>query len=107
MLINAWSIHRDPKVWSEATSFKPERFEKEGELDKLIAFGLGRRACPGEGLAMRALCLSLGLLIQCFEWKRVGDKEIDMREESGFTLSRLIPLKAMCKARPVINRLGK
>ncbi|KAK7399842.1 hypothetical protein VNO78_11035 [Psophocarpus tetragonolobus] len=107
VLINAWSIHRDPQVWSEATSFKPERFEKESELDKLIAFGLGRRACPGEGLAMRVLSLTLGLLIQCFEWKRVDDQEIDMREESGFTLSRLIPLKVMCKARPIINKLMK
>ncbi|RDX97524.1 Isoflavone 2'-hydroxylase, partial [Mucuna pruriens] len=107
VLINVWSIHRDPQLWSEATSFKPERFEKEGELDKLIAFGLGRRACPGEGLAMRAISLTLGLLIQCFEWKRVGDKEIDIREESGFTLSRLIPLKVMCKARSVIHKLVK
>lgn len=107
ILINAWSIHRDPQIWSEATSFKPERFEKEGELDKLIAFGLGRRACPGEALALRGISMTLGLLIQCFEWKLGGDKEIDMREESGFTLSRLIPLKAMCKARPVANKLVK
>jgi cytochrome P450 len=105
LLINAWAIHRDPETWSDATSFKPERFEKEGELEKLIAFGLGRRACPGGGLAMRAISLTLGLLIQCFEWKKVGDKEIDMSEESGFTLSRSVPLKAMCKARPLIKKL--
>ena len=105
VLINAWSIHRDPKIWSDAASFKPERFEEEGELDKLIAFGKGRRACPGGGMAMLAISLTLGLLIQCFEWKRIGDKEVDMREESGFTLSRLMPLKAMCKARPLINKL--
>jgi len=104
LLVNAWAIHRDPKSWSEATSFKPERFEKEGELDKLIAFGLGRRACPGEVLAMRAISLTLGLLIQCFDWKQMDEKEIDMREESGFTLSRLVPLKAMYKARPVIKK---
>ncbi|MED6198570.1 hypothetical protein PIB30_067665 [Stylosanthes scabra] len=105
VLVNAWSIHRDPNMWSDATSFKPERFEKEGELDKFIAFGMGRRACPGENLAIRAICLTLGLLIQCFDWKRIDDKEIDMREENGFTLSRLTPLKAMCKARPIITKL--
>ncbi|CAK8578243.1 unnamed protein product [Lathyrus sativus] len=107
VLINAWAIHRDPETWSEATTFKPERFEKEGELEKLIAFGKGRRACPGEVLAMRAISLTLGLLIQCFEWKKVGDKEIDMTEESGFTLSRSVPLKAVCKPRPVIKNLVK
>jgi cytochrome P450 len=39
-------VHRDPKIWShEATTFKPERFDKNGELEKSIAFGMGRRAC--------------------------------------------------------------
>lgn len=107
ILTNAWAIHRDPKVWSDATSFKPERFDKEGELEKLIAFGLGRRACPGGALAMRAISLTLGLLVQCFDWKLVDNKEIDMREESGFTLSKLTPLMAMCKLRPAIKKLVK
>ncbi|XP_027346847.1 isoflavone 2'-hydroxylase [Abrus precatorius] len=105
VLINAWAIHRDPQSWSGATSFKPERFEKKGEIDKLIAFGMGRRACPGEGLALRAISLTLALLIQCFDWKRVSDEKIDMGEQDGFTLTKLVPLKAMCKSRPVITKV--
>ncbi|XP_027081121.2 cytochrome P450 81Q32-like [Coffea arabica] len=27
LLVNAWAIHRDPNVWDDPTSFKPERFE--------------------------------------------------------------------------------
>ena len=107
LMINAWGLQRDPKVWSEATSFIPERFEKEGEEKKLVVFGLGRRACPGEALAMHSIGLTLGLLIQCFDWKRVSEEEIDMRERNWFTLSRLIPLKAMCKARPIISKVLK
>ncbi|KAJ1378083.1 Cytochrome P450 [Sesbania bispinosa] len=105
VMINCWAMQRDPTVWDEATCFKPERFEKEGEEKKLVAFGLGRRACPGEGLAMQSVSLTLGLLIQCFDWKRVSEEEIDMNEQNWFTLSRLIPLKAMCKARPIINKV--
>ncbi|XP_028777204.1 cytochrome P450 81E8-like [Neltuma alba] len=107
VLINAWAIHRDPQLWSDPTGFMPERFEKEGEANKLIPFGLGRRACPGSGLAQRTVGLTLGLLIQCFEWKRVSEEEIDETEGAGVTMPKVIPLEAMCKARhPIINKLS-
>ncbi|QHO40684.1 Cytochrome P450 [Arachis hypogaea] len=98
VLVNAWAIHRDPKLWSDdSTQFKPERFEKEGEINNLLTFGIGRRACPGANLAQRTVNLTLGLLIQCFEWERTTHAEIDMAEGKGLTVSRKIPLEAMCK----------
>ncbi|KAK7315701.1 hypothetical protein VNO77_34269 [Canavalia gladiata] len=97
LLVNAWAIHRDPKLWNDPTLFKPERFEKEGEANKLVAFGLGRRACPGINLAQRTIGLTLALLIQCFEWKRISEEEIDMTEGKGITLSKKDSLEAMCK----------
>ncbi|RDX76642.1 Cytochrome P450 81E8, partial [Mucuna pruriens] len=96
VLVNAWTIHRDPKLWSDSTHFKPERFEKEGEANKLLAFGLGRRACPGANLAQRTVSLTLALLIQCFEWKRINKEEIDMTEGKGLTVAKKHPLEAMC-----------
>jgi len=107
LLVNAWALHRNPQYWDEATTFKPERFDKKGELEKLIPFGLGRRACPGELLALRAISMALALLIQCFDWKRVSDEPIDMAERDGFVLMKAIPLRAMCKSRPVINKVFK
>lgn len=106
VLVNAWAIHRDPKLWDDAESFKPERFEitGEGEVNmKLMPFGLGRRSCPGSGLAQRVLGLALGSLIQCFEWERVSDEEVDMSEGEGVTMPKAVPLEALCKARPIIN----
>ena len=47
LLVNAWAIHRDPKMWDDATSFKPERFGNgESEAYKFMPFGIGRRTCP-------------------------------------------------------------
>lgn len=105
LLVNAWAIQRDPEIWSDASSFKPERFEKEGEVNKLIAFGLGRRACPGLGLAHRLMGLTMGLFIQCFDWKRINDEEIDMREDKGLAMPKVIPLEAMCRARPISKKV--
>ncbi|CAJ1975959.1 unnamed protein product [Sphenostylis stenocarpa] len=107
VMINIWAMQRDPSLWNEATRFKPERFDEKGLEKKVVAFGMGRRACPGEGLALQNVGLTLGLLIQCFDWKRVNEDEIDMREANWFTLSRLTPLKAMCKARPLVNDIFK
>lgn len=107
ILTNVWAIHRDPNLWSDADNFKPERFEKEGEVNKLIAFGLGRRACPGLNLAQRTVGFTLGLLIQCFEWERESEEKLDMLEDKGITMPKRIPLQAMCKPRPIVNDIMK
>ncbi|CAJ1975954.1 unnamed protein product [Sphenostylis stenocarpa] len=105
VIVNGWAMQRDPELWDEATCFKPERFDVEGEEKKLVAFGMGRRACPGEPMAMQSVSYTLGLLIQCFDWKRVSEEKLDMRENNWITLSRLIPLEAMCKTRPLYNKI--
>ncbi|WRX09096.1 Cytochrome P450 - like 10 [Theobroma cacao] len=106
VFVNAWAIQRDPELWEDSTSFKPERFEgREGTThNKLMPFGLGRRACPGMGLAHRVVGVALGSLIQCFEWEKVSDKEIDMTEGTGLTMPKVEPLEAMCKRRHIINK---
>lgn len=105
LMVNAWAIHRDPELWVDPTSFKPERFE-DGPTDilKLMPFGLGRRACPGAAMAQKTLNLTLGSLIQCFEWERIGDEEVDMTEGRGTLVPKAIPLEAKCKPRPIISK---
>ncbi|GAA5916201.1 hypothetical protein JCM8208_000032 [Rhodotorula glutinis] len=63
VLANHWSIHLDPELYPEPTSFKPERFiSPEGKLvgTKFSdaghhAYGFGRRICPGKHIADRSL----------------------------------------------------
>uniref|UniRef100_A0A2N9FSA9 Cytochrome P450 n=1 Tax=Fagus sylvatica TaxID=28930 RepID=A0A2N9FSA9_FAGSY len=106
LLVNAWAIHRDPKMWDDATSFKPERFENnEGEAHKLMTFGLGRRTCPGASLAQRTVGLTLASLIQCFEWERITEEEVDMVDGDGLTMPKVVPLEATCKARPIMHKV--
>ncbi|XP_030537842.1 cytochrome P450 81Q32-like [Rhodamnia argentea] len=106
LLVNAWSLHRDPELWVDAERFMPERFDcgqESNEGFKLIPFGAGRRACPGAVLGRRVVGLSLGALLQCFEWQRVGLEAINVTEGNGITAPPAEPLQALCKPREVMR----
>ncbi|KAD6119055.1 hypothetical protein E3N88_10326 [Mikania micrantha] len=108
LIVNQWAIHHDPKVWDEPERFKPERFEGlEGTRDgfKLLPFGSGRRSCPGEGLAIRMVGMTLGSIIQCFNWERMSEEMVDMTEGHGLTMPKAIPLLAKCKPRLEMKNL--
>ncbi|XP_024165920.1 cytochrome P450 81Q32-like [Rosa chinensis] len=108
LLVNAWAIQNDPKLWAEPEQFKPERFQNvQGERDGFmwLPFGTGRRGCPGEGLANRIVGLALGSLIQCFEWERPSEEMIDMSIGTGLTMPKAQPLLAKCRPRPTMLAL--
>ncbi|MFS7910327.1 putative oxidoreductase [Helianthus anomalus] len=108
LIVNQWAIHHDPKVWDDPETFKPERFEGlEGTRDgfKLLPFGSGRRSCPGEALAVRMLGMTLGSIIQCFDWERTSKDRVDMSEGHGVTLHKAIPLVAKFKPRLEMTKL--
>ncbi|KAF7001272.1 hypothetical protein CFC21_016979 [Triticum aestivum] len=98
VLVNAYAIHRDPAECGPAPEeFRPERFEHGSADGKLMmSFGMGRRKCPGESLAMRTMGMVLGTLIQCFDWARVGDEEVDMAASSGIVMFKAVALEALC-----------
>ncbi|KAJ8430795.1 hypothetical protein Cgig2_003237 [Carnegiea gigantea] len=102
VIANLWAPHNDPHIWDEPEKFKPERFEGvEGNRVgfKMMPFGPGRRSCPGEGLAVRVLGLTLGSLLHCFEWERVSRELVDMKEGGGISLAKFYPLWAKCSPR--------
>lgn len=106
--VNLWAIQNDPTVWDDPTSFRPERFEGiEGHKIgyKMMPFGSGRRSCPGEGLAIRVVGLTIGSLIQCFEMKTNDNKLVDMAESPGFNLDKAEPLRVMVEPRLAMIKL--
>ncbi|KAJ4784074.1 Cytochrome P450 [Rhynchospora pubera] len=72
LLVNVYWIQRDSEIWEEPMKFKPERFEDGMSNGKWMApFGMGRRRCPGEALAMREMGVVLGALIHCLIGKEL------------------------------------
>ncbi|KAK7692345.1 hypothetical protein QCA50_003970 [Cerrena zonata] len=58
---NTWAILRNPEDYPEPERFNPDRFIKDGCLDTSVrspltlAFGYGRRTCPGRWLSSASL----------------------------------------------------
>ncbi|KAG2621730.1 cytochrome P450 81Q32-like [Panicum virgatum] len=103
ILVNAWAILRDPNLWDAPEEFRPKRFLDAGAVNTvttpLLPFGLGRRRCPGEGLAMRLVSLTLAVLMQYFEWDVDEAGVIDMSEGGGLSMPMATPLSAVCQPR--------
>ncbi|WVZ90982.1 hypothetical protein U9M48_037219 [Paspalum notatum var. saurae] len=111
VLVDVFSIQRDPAAWEEPDKFSPERFMDDdnggggggGESGGrsrgrwMMPFGMGRRKCPGEALALRTVGIALGVMVQCFKWERVGGEEVDMSEGSGLTMPMAVPLVGVCR----------
>ncbi|KAI3710933.1 hypothetical protein L2E82_40729 [Cichorium intybus] len=100
ILINAWSMARDPMYWENPLMFWPERFlgnelDYKGHHFEFIPFGSGRRMCPGIPLAHRVVSLMVASFVYHFEWKLPHTREeMDMNDIFGLTLLRATPLVA-------------
>nr|XP_009785656.1 PREDICTED: cytochrome P450 76A1-like isoform X1 [Nicotiana sylvestris] len=105
LLVNAWSIGRDPECWDDPFEFKPERFlgsnvDVKGQNYELIPFGAGRRMCVGLSLGHRMMHFAFGSLLHEFNWELPGNvtpKSMNMDESMGITARKKQPLKVIPK----------
>lgn len=105
VIVNGWSIARDPKSWENAEEFQPDRFYSDSSGDgiidfrglnfQFIPFGAGRRICPGVNFAIAINELGLAKLMHKFDFALPddgGDEEKCIPESSGITVHRKFPL---------------
>ncbi|XP_010514293.1 PREDICTED: cytochrome P450 71B26-like [Camelina sativa] len=104
--VNIWAIGRDPNTWKDPEEFLPERFldskiDTKGQSFELLAFGSGRRICPGMYMGETMVEFGLANLLYHFDWQLqegMDVKDIDMEECLGFSAGKkngllLLPVK--------------
>lgn len=122
LFINSWAMTRDPKYWENPLEFQPERFlqghegsnstsssiDVKGQHFELFPFGSGRRMCPGMNLALQTLPTFIAAIIQCFDFKVVGDggdgHALSMEEGPGLASPRAHEL--LCVPVPRLSPLS-
>ena len=88
LLMPEWSVHRDPRFWTEPDAFRPERWRTEAvkSLPKFayFPFGGGPRLCIGNLFAMMEMILVLATLGRRF--RCAIDPAAKIEPEATFTL---------------------
>ncbi|KAJ2917333.1 hypothetical protein MD484_g3041, partial [Candolleomyces efflorescens] len=70
---NAWHILHDPELYQNPFIFDPERFIKDGKINKEVAnpfsaaFGFGRRICPGRHISLDSIYAMISGTLALFD----------------------------------------
>jgi cytochrome P450 len=107
IFVNTWTIGRDSNIWENPYEFIPERFlgkdiDVKGHDFELLAFGAGRRMCPGYSLGIKVIQSSLANLLHGFNWRlsdNVKKEDLNMEEIFGLSTPKKIPLEVVVEPR--------
>ncbi|KAG2360674.1 cytochrome P450 [Suillus spraguei] len=92
-----WAISRDPIAFPDPEVFDPQRWlDSEGRLKdniKFIAYGFGRRVCPGLHLANHSLYISLALLFWSFRIAQRPGAPINTNAFLDAVIARTVPFE--------------
>jgi len=102
--INLHQLHFSEKHWDEPKVFRPERFLDENKNvitnHKLLAFGHGKRGCPGERTARASVFIFLTSLLQKYTFEPSSKHRFPVVDPiSGFN-QHPQPYHALVKVRP-------
>lgn len=99
---NIWGMAHDSSIYPEPMKFNPDRFldtpTHKAEPDpRELAFGFGRRICPGRVLADASVFISCASILHCFDIKPYSEKDgvplpMDTEQMTG-TISHPSPFK--------------
>ncbi|KAI8548749.1 hypothetical protein RHMOL_Rhmol07G0297900 [Rhododendron molle] len=102
--INLYGCNMDENRWEKPEEWNPERFLDDkkkytpSDSYKTMAFGAGKRLCPGALQVTLIVCTTIGRLVQEFEWRLKDGEEEDV-DTVGIINQKLHPMHAVIRPR--------
>ena len=101
VVMNLLHLFRDPEYFEDPESFRPERFlSPDGKSfvrdERVIAFGTGKRSCPGEPVAVVEIFLFITSLIQKLEIHAPPGTRYSVHDVKYVFLQRLPAASPIC-----------
>ncbi|KAI9448690.1 cytochrome P450 [Lactarius psammicola] len=98
MVANAWAILHNPDLYPDPEAFKPERFINEDRTlrdDPVIsmAFGVGKRVCPGRHFVDSTIFIVASSVLSVFDVMKAKDengREIPVNVSTSFQSSVVV-----------------
>ncbi|XP_067687705.1 cytochrome P450 3A13-like [Haliotis asinina] len=75
VFVPAFAIQRDPKLFKDPDSFKPERHDEKSNPLSFLAFGYGPRNCIGMRLALVEAKIALVHVLRAVKFERMPDTQ--------------------------------
>ncbi|KAF7371180.1 Cytochrome P450 [Mycena sanguinolenta] len=111
VISNAWAMLHDEVMYPDPYSFKPERFLLDGVPNPAVsspevAFGFGRRVCPGRHMAQDSVWINVVSILATFNiTKAVGDdRQVIEPTYEYYSGLITIPLPFKCSIKPRSKR---
>ncbi|KAJ5895358.1 hypothetical protein N7495_007049 [Penicillium taxi] len=107
VIANHWVMDSDHDVFKDADDFRPERWIEDANLP-FLAFGYGKRVCPGQHIAKRSLYIVISRVLWGFNISHAQKNgkriELDPNDLVQNILSGPKPYKAAFKVRSAKHR---
>ncbi|EDV18893.1 uncharacterized protein TRIADDRAFT_34495, partial [Trichoplax adhaerens] len=92
--IPVYAIHRDPEIWPNPSSFRPERFLSDDANSarhpcSYLPFGVGARACMATHFVTMIFKMMLVITLRSIKFKTVAETEVPL---STTSLASLQPM---------------
>jgi cytochrome P450 len=97
-VVSPWVLHHDPRWWSQAEAFQPERWLREDPQrprHAYLPFGAGPRMCIGEGFAWMEARLLVAALAQRWRFELDPSARVELQPVITLRPRHGMPMRAV------------